>query len=183
MGSDCDEIGSGKCPCGQGLITVEKCTPDHGWGGRFWIVPHLACAECATTYTFDDDSEAPSLVLKSDVQAKAEATRSWHEARKSIETSEHFKQLRHQFENRLAAERSKAAEHRLLQRYRMAGMPIARYRRDGFKLSATNVHDALRLLGVEMPALLKAFQDMEQRWQAVPRAIASVKTGINGLRA
>ena len=181
MGTDRDEVGSGKCPCGKGLITVEKCSPDHGWGGSSWIEGHLSCAQCSQKYQIIEDSHLPRLVLKSDVAARKAGEKKWGDALRAVQSSTDFTAVESLIDERLRAEPSKAAQHRLLLHHRMVVMPIARYRREGFRLDIHRVPNALKMLQIERPGLLAAIAALDDVSAAIPK-IPSVKPGIAGMQ-
>jgi hypothetical protein len=93
---DCSEVGRGPCPCGKGMITVEKCIPDHPWAkeSQARYTPALVCNRCEPKYAFFRASvltNKPRLVLCSDLERHNEAKQNWHRKLREIEASAVFK--------------------------------------------------------------------------------------------
>jgi hypothetical protein len=177
---DCFEIGRGPCPCGKGIITVEKCIPDHPWAkeSQASYTPALACEVCKRKYAFF----GRQLVLRSDLEQHREAEKNWHRKLREIEASQDFKDLAKKIDIRLAAERSDAARYRLLTAARLAtGLSLQRFRRSGYQLSALHAKAALDLLQIQMQRLLAMADEADELADQMHRKPRGIKTGISGL--
>jgi hypothetical protein len=184
---DCFEIGSGQCPCGKGIITVEKCVPDHPWAkeSQASYTPALVCDTCGPRYAFfrhDFLSGKSRLVLRDDLEKHRKSEKYWHQKLREIESSPDFIKLRKQLDIRLAQEKSAAARYRLLGSAGLTtSVSLQRFRRSGYQLSSLYVTNAMELLGVNSPELeakVTQAQQFADEMHNVPRGI---KTGITGL--
>ncbi len=184
---DCYEFGRGPCPCGNGVIIVERCIPDHPWAKphQAWYRNTIDCDKCSKKYSFYKKfTEAKStVVLTSDKQASEDAAEKWHEKTKEIEESPKFQELVEKLNRRLALERSAAARHRLLTQADMAfGISLPRYRKEGYKLSVSDARAAVALLGFQSSKLEAKLAEAERLWNICETAPPSIKTGVNGLK-
>lgn len=68
MGTDRSEVYSGPCPCGTGKVTIDYCTPDHGWptSTPYWHSTSLDCAKCGKQY--QPEQRKGSFVLVEQVE-------------------------------------------------------------------------------------------------------------------
>jgi hypothetical protein len=183
---ECDEVGRGPCPCGKGVITVERCVPDHPWAKPHQVsfTPALVCAECEPNYTFSEPdwrSHKPRLVMRHEVEQREQARQTRYDKLWKIESSDTFKDLAQRLETRLALEKSAAARHRVLCAAGLRPEGLEKYRKSGFRLSASGVAAALALLKVEAPELAELAKEAEELADEAYRPIQGVKTGINGL--
>jgi hypothetical protein len=183
--SDCTEIGSGPCPCGKGLITVERCTPDHAWGGGFWYESHLACGVCRNDYVlFDPHDDKPHrLVRRSDVDRKDAATKAWHDKLKAVEATPEFKAAKAKLEAVLQQQKSVAARYRILHRAGLADMTEGNFRKRGgrYYFTASNSARAMAAIGMPAPALEAHAEEIRRLSNAMRFDPPGVATGINGL--
>ena len=183
---DCSEIGSGPCPCGEGLITVERCMPDHPWArdSQAWYKDMLVCRDCERKYGFFKASYGkPSrLVLRKDLREMETALEAWHKKRRGIESSSEFKELSKKLDIRLECERSAAARYRLLVSVDLAfGISLPKYRKEGYALESGDVRKALKLLGIQSPKLERLEAEADELWEQAHITPRPIKTGINGL--
>jgi hypothetical protein len=183
---DCFEVGSGPCPCRKGIITVEKCVPDHPWAKphQLSFTPALVCADCEQKYTFSEPdwrSHKRRLVLRKEVEEREEARRTRYNKLREIESSDAFKELVQRLEMRLALESSAAARHRVLSAAGLRPGRIEKYRKTGYRLSASDVVAAMAFLGVDAPQLAEMAKEAEELAEEGHLPIQGVKTGISGL--
>ena len=131
-GTDCGEIGSGTCPCGDGIITVECCTPDHPWAreSQFTYPASLKCPLCEEVYDLRTDSNRkPTLYFKADLIKKRELEIAAQDARCSCGEHPYVATLKLALEDRLNQERSYSGKHRILVRAGCYPGTIERFRR------------------------------------------------------
>lgn len=184
---DCFEIGKGPCPCGKGVITVEKCVPDHPWAkeSQASYTPALVCKTCEPTYAFfghDFLSGKKRLVRRDELERHREAEKNWHRKLRQIEASSEFKELARRLEARLALDKSAAARYRTLSAAGLARtMSIGQYRKRGYKLSALDVSEAMEFLEFNAPELAKLATEANQFAVERHRDVPAIKTGISGL--
>lgn len=184
--NDCSEIGRGPCPCGEGLITVEWCIPDHPWAkeSQAWYRSKLVCENCEEEYGFFGRSHGKPdrLVLISYLEEIRRARDQWYQKLKEIESSPAFRALAVALDERLARERSAAARYRLLRDSGLAyGMSLPRYRRHGYTLEPDGIASALQLLGIQSSELLAKQAEVERLWKQSQIVPPGIETGINGL--
>jgi hypothetical protein len=183
--SDCTEIGSGPCPCGKGLITVERCTPDHAWGGGFWYESHLACNVCRNDYAMlNPHGDKPHrLVRRSDVDRRAAATKAWHGKLRAVESTPEFNVAKAKLDSVLAQQKSVAAKYRILHHAGLADMTEGTFRRRGgqYYLTASNAARAMAAIGMPVPALEAHTEEIRRLSEAMWFDPPAVATGINGL--
>jgi hypothetical protein len=183
--SDCTEIGSGPCPCGKGLITVERCTPDHAWGGGFWYESHLACEGCQKDYVlFDPHNNKPHrLVRRSDMDRKDAAIKAWHNKLRAIEATRDFQAAKCRLEQVLQQQKSAAARCRILHHAGLADMTEGHFRRTGgrYYFTASNAARAMASIGMPVPALDAHTEEIRRLSDAMDFDPPAVATGINGL--
>jgi hypothetical protein len=176
--SDCTEIGSGPCPCGKGLITVERCTPDHAWGGGFWYESHLACGICRNDFVmFNPYGGKPHrLVRRSDVDRKAAADKAWHDKLREVEATSEFRLAKAKLEEVLRQQKSAAARYRILHRAGLADMTEGTFRRRGgqYHFTASNAALAMAAIGMPVPSL-EAHTEEVRRLADVPCAVPNAE--------
>jgi hypothetical protein len=181
---DCFEIGKGKCPCGKGWITVEKCSPDHAWAKSFWYSPALACDDCKKEYGFYDSAHGskPRLVLRADLVKKDSATAAWHAKIKEIEALPSFVALRAKVDAILASQKSAAARYRILSAAGLASGSLASYRKNNtFYFSGVNAGRAMKPLEFhddKMQTKVAELKVLRDQADIMPKGLI---TGINGL--
>ena len=184
-GYDCDEIGRSSCPCGEGEIVVEHCTPDHMWARASQSIfrNSLICTKCELTYVFfsRDPGSKARLVLKEDDERIGDAQSAWHKTLLDIQNSEIFQELTASLAHVLSEQPSAAAAHRLLRRARLTNDSLYQYRKHGYRLSPLYANAAAKLLVVdddELAALVYQEREYAERMSETPEAIV---TGNNGL--
>ena len=181
--NDCSTVGSGSCPCGKGLITVEWSIPDHPWAkeSQAWYRRTLACEDCEQKYGFFNRGrgERHRLVLMSDLTEVRTASDAWHKMLREIKSSPAVKELAEKLDARLAQERSAAARYRVLRAAGLARiMSLSQYRQCGFALEPGHATVALKLLGIESPELQAMEADAEELWKQSQRVPSGFKIGI-----
>lgn len=71
MGTDRTEYIREPCPCGNGELYVDFCTPDHPWAppdAHHWEVG-IKCKDCRDTYEFIE-RESQAILLRKDEPEK-----------------------------------------------------------------------------------------------------------------
>jgi hypothetical protein len=183
MGTDRDLWGAGPCPCGNGKITVMRCSPDHPWGGRAWFENSIECAECARNYTFAESGKMQDdrsrLVRRQDVEEREDHRKEWRAKNAEILAMASAQQILAQAQSALDQERSVAAKHRLLSRHGLADGSVSTFRKrfSGSAhylrgLSAWRLPRLMQLAGRESPEVVAALSEAEK---------INIKTGISGL--
>ena len=184
MGTDRDEYGAGSCPCGNGLIQVDRCSPDHGWGGGSWFEAKLDCLACQTTYAIYDEyrGKMPKLVLLADIDKREKATAAWHAKRNQIEAAPEFKSAKAKIEKLVDAQPSMAAKHRMLSAAGLADRSLPGFRKyPACTVDATRVSRAAHALGFGDATLDKLNVELEAIWKETRFDPPAVQTGIGGL--
>jgi hypothetical protein len=183
---DCFEIGRGPCPCGNGIVTVEKCIPDHPWAkeSQASYTPALVCSACERKYAFSGPhilSGRRSLVLRKDLEGYQDARSHWHATLRKIEATEDFKKIANALNDRLDIEKSGAARHRILVSAGLTHDSIGQFRRHGFHLSSLNIREAMKLLAYQSAELERLADEADVYAERMQRDMPPVKTGIAGL--
>jgi hypothetical protein len=184
---DCYEIGRGPCPCGKGIITVEKCIPDHPWAkeSQASYTPALVCEVCGPKYGFlrhDWLTSKSRLVLRDELEKHKDAEEKWHRKLREIEASSAFKELAQRLDQLLATAKSAAARHRLLSAAGLARtLSLGRYRRHGYHLSALDVSEAMKLVRMDTQELAQMAKEAGQLAEEMHHEVRAIKTGITGL--
>lgn len=134
MGTDRTEIYSSSCPCGNGEMVINSCTPDHGWPTRSkWMETDISCPECSKQYELIIQDQQYILVKKSDYKAAHETARIIEKDIGSIFTEiqvmPETKAVVIQFTDMLADQESMAARHRLLISSGLEHSSIATFRK------------------------------------------------------
>lgn len=182
---DCTEIGSGKCPCGNGLITVERCSPDHAWGGRSWLVAALSCSTCSQTYSiYNSHQDAPKLVLRSEINAQESHQKAWHAKIKEIESTAGYKNLRAILGAELAEHKSAAARYRVLSSIGLTSGSLATYRKNSsYWFSGVQAERVMKHFGFQDAALESLIAALGHIWEQSRIEPKAIPTGVNGLQA
>jgi len=183
---DCSEAGRGPCPCGQGEIVVERCTPDHAWVKAHQVSynSHLDCSACGSRYTFFSKygNEPERLVLRTDVERRESYSQAASAKRQEVASSSEFKTLEKDVTNWLAQGKSAAARHRMLVSAGLSGgMPLQRFRKSGFTFDERHVLPALDALKVDLPTLKALALEANRLWGLAFQDPPAIKTGIPGL--
>lgn len=184
---DCFEIGRGPCPCGKGIISVEKCVPDHPWAkeSQASYTPALVCEACKSEYGFfahDIISGKRRLVRRRELDRHTDAEKNWHSVLRNIEASPDFKELTKRLEARLALENSAAGRYRVLSAARVARtMSLGQYRKRGYRLSALEVSEAMAFTRFSPPGLQKMAKQADAFAADMHSEVRGIKTGIPGL--
>jgi hypothetical protein len=184
MGTDRDEYGAGPCPCGNGMIQVDRCSPDHGWGGGSWFEAKLDCPTCQIAYTIYDEyhGNMPKLVLRADIDKREKATVAWHAKRNQIETAPEFQSAKAKIEKLVDAQPSMAAKHRMLSAAGLADRSLPGFRKHpAYRVDATRVAKAAHALGFGDAMLDKFTVELEAIWKESRFDPPAVETGIAGL--
>jgi hypothetical protein len=133
LGTDRDYGSEGPCPCGNGKITIYRCSPDHPWGGEAWFENQLNCPNCNEVYQFypSDDifKKRSRLVLRKDVEDREARRKEWHKKTTAIMEMQAVQRILKQTQSALDQQRSMAAKYRLLRKYGLAEMSEGTFRR------------------------------------------------------
>lgn len=183
MGTDRDEIARGPCPCGKGIIVVDRCSPDHPWGGNAWHEAGLQCTDCVKEFQVVSNHEGPRLVRITDLQNQQALGEKVREKVVEIEQSAEFKHLKSIVESGLSTCRSLAAQHRFLEGAGLTTQSYQSYRRSPhYYLTPHNASRIANALQVSSPNLERMTTDLERRRDAANADVPSVDTGIRYLR-
>ncbi len=185
MGTDRDEIGVGACPCGKSTITVDRCSPDHPWGGGHWYEARLHCAGCSKTHAiFDNHGGKPALVLRSDVTKKKAAEATWHAKINAIEATSEYISAKALVDRMISQQPSMAAKHRVLRAAGLNDSSIASFRKNPqYRFSGISAARAMTAPGSPNPTLDAHSVELDALWQAAQVDPAMIVTGIDGLAA
>ncbi|OKO87564.1 hypothetical protein AC629_13530 [Bradyrhizobium sp. NAS80.1] len=183
MGTDRDEIEAGPCLCGNGLIRVDRCSPDHPWGGGYWNEARIDCAECSQSYAVAyNEKNEPRLVKQSDVEAQKALEKKWHDKIREIEASAEFQNLKSILDKAVSACKTKKDQHRLLT---SAGITSGSYqtylKNPHYRFTGLDALKAAATLSVKSPNLEKMAAELETARAAMRVDIPTVKTGMKNL--
>ncbi|MER9369047.1 MULTISPECIES: hypothetical protein [unclassified Mesorhizobium] len=128
-----------------------------------------------------EQSAKGRLVLREEAERVRDAEKKWHQTLRNIEASQAFNRLSTQLDRALSEQRSAAAAHRLLVQAELTYDSIGQYRRNGYKLSALNAGEALRLFRNHAPDLEAMISDESSYRKAMRETPAAIKTGNPGL--
>lgn len=112
---------SSPCPCGGGKIRVTQTSPDHPWvkASQIHYSGTLDCPECSKEFVIEDgwSGAKPVMVRRADREAKTRAESAVRAAEREFESSPEAKSLIPKIVAEIDSQPSKAARHRLLQKF------------------------------------------------------------------
>lgn len=192
---DCSPEGEGPCPCGKGVISVERCTPDHPWAreSQTTYPASMKCTECEKTFVLAPSDHAVEkrsrLVVRADYEKQKVLETMAFEAMRTADKLPAAENVRAAAAALLDAEPSMAARHRLLSSNRIHVPAIASFRRsyrNGADWMAQPMGYAMdrlmKMTGVHDDEIAALYEEAHKLHEQSKTPVPTIKTGIKGLQ-
>lgn len=183
MGTDRSQIYSSSCPCGCGEITINFCTPDHGWPTRSnWIEKDIGCPKCSEEFEIVVQRQHYVLVKKLDSEVLQEKAGKLNEQicviYQELKVLPETGELVQKFREVLEEQPSLAARHRFLTSSGLEHSSIATFRKrwtgatewiqeNITLLNLDTVMNALDVRDEKIVEKLRAAEDLKKQRQAI----------------
>jgi hypothetical protein len=120
MGTDRTTLYSKPCPCGQGQVTVDHCSPDHSWPtGSEWYEKQLRCDACKEEYVLKEYRRHFFLESRQKHEADENMREQIQAAEREFMATSEIKRMLVEFQSMLDGVKSNASRWRILRQYGM----------------------------------------------------------------
>ncbi|MDX6443027.1 MAG: hypothetical protein QOH71_101 [Blastocatellia bacterium] len=193
MGLDRTEHIRKPCPCGQGQLEVDWCTPDHPYAdptsGNFQLA--IRCARCSQEYVFTDQGTHAVLLQKTEVDARDREESQINKREKQLAERNQVQEYLAQFVERLQWVPTAVGKRQLLKATGFYVQSIGTFRKDlaqrGIgdmvrgQFSISHVPRMLLVLARQDKELVEEIKQMEQRKEELNRPLTPVGEPIGEL--
>lgn len=176
MGTDRSNEFSGPCPCGQGTVEVDFCSPDHGWptSTPFWREAVIQCSDCSKKYVVEDRDGSFVFVKRAEIDKREALSKKAYAIGSALLKGPKASRLIDLFIALLEKQPSMAAAHRLLTGAGLEHSSVATFRREwhGAKawvnshVSASDLAEVMGLLGVKDQEIQITLLQIEELMEA-----------------
>jgi hypothetical protein len=166
----------GPCPCGEGILEIEHCSPDHGYSVSVpeWYETYVRCTVCSPTYNLQQFGKTFNLVAKSEVAQINAKSRECSEFATKLGAAAQAKGIMSAMVALLDNQTSAAAAYRIAAAAGLSYSSLPSFRKrwtGGAALvsafaSGYNVGKMLKVLKIDDPELQAAVANLEMLFEA-----------------
>ena len=173
MGTDRTRIFDGPCPCGNGKIVIDHCTPDHGWpvANPVSYEARIACAACKKRLEIEQRGKAFVFVERAQLEAQAGTVATIGTELDGIMQEQKVQSALDQAKVVLDSQPSKAAIYRLLNANDLVHSTQATFTRKWLGAASWMLHEVrpanvtryFKIAGIDLPEISSQLSELEKR--------------------